>query len=135
MATVKTDGFKALEANLRRLGSVPAKKIGNKALKKAGQVIADYAKVLVPVDTGKLEDSIMVVQERPQGQGEVRGSIGFRRGKPSMARRGMLVEFGTSKSPTQPFIRPAIDARGEAAISLLGGELWKGIEAEAKRLR
>jgi hypothetical protein len=47
----------------------------------------------------------------------------------------MFVEFGTAKSPMQPFIRPAIDARGEAAISLLGGELWKGIEAEAKRLR
>lgn len=128
----KFEGGRKLERALKELGPIPARKLGGKALKAGGEVIADFARVLVPVKTGLLEESIVVVAARASSDRERKAVIGFKR---PASRYAHLVEFGTSHSAPQPFIRPAIDTRGDDAIAVIGHQLWAGIAAEAKRLK
>jgi phage protein, HK97 gp10 family len=129
---VKIEGALELEKALKELGPIPARKLGGKALKAGGEIIADLARVLVPVRTGALEDSITVVMVRATKDSERKAAIGFR---PPASRYAHLVEFGTSHSAAQPFIRPAIDAKGEDAIAVIGEQLWAGIAAEATKVK
>ena len=61
--------------------------------------VASIAKQLAPVRTGELRDSIAVSET---SLGTVRVEVG--------AAHGIYVEFGTSDSPSQPFLFPAIEA-------------------------
>lgn len=70
-------------------------------LERLGQSIEDSARSLVPVRTGRLRNSLMH---------EVRGltlKVGSRDVPYSM-----YVEYGTSRSPAQPYLRPAIEQAG-----------------------
>lgn len=58
-----------------------------------GVEVAETAKTLAPVDTGALRDSIVQVPE----------------GVAVEAPYAVFVEYGTSDSSAQPFVRPAID--------------------------
>jgi HK97 gp10 family phage protein len=130
MPSVKMMGAGELEEALKTLGPKVAKRVGGRALLKAGELIADQARVLVPVLSGRLEDSITVALATAKS-GERRGVIGFKKGHGS--RIAHLVEYGTVRVAPQPFIRPAIDSKGEEAIALMGGVIWKGIQAEARK--
>lgn len=46
---------------------------------------------------------------------------------------GHFVEFGTKRSKKQPFLAPALNARGPQAVSVLADEIRKGIERLLKR--
>ena len=70
-------------------------------LEQLGQQIEDSARSLVPVDTGRLRNSL---------HHEVKGftlRVGSRDVEYSM-----YVEYGTSRSPAQPYLRPAIEQAG-----------------------
>jgi HK97 gp10 family phage protein len=77
------------------------------ALLKTGEDVLDVAKQLVPVDTQSLKDSGGVVPVDSQTV-----HVGF--GGPGVYYEGRepekyaeFVEFGTSQSPAQPYLRPA----------------------------
>lgn len=129
---VKIKGAKELELALKELGPVPARKLGTKALKAGGEIIADYARILVPVLTGQLQDSIAVVPTRERRDSQRTAAIGFRR---PGSRYAHLVEFGSRHARAQPFMRPAIDAKGESAIAVISHELWAGVEAQANKAK
>jgi HK97 gp10 family phage protein len=57
---VKVEGLKELDAALGELTKATARNVLRRVLKRAGQPIADAARGKVPVDTGKLRDSIIV---------------------------------------------------------------------------
>jgi HK97 gp10 family phage protein len=57
---VKVEGLKELDAALGELTKATAKNVLKRVLKRAAQPIADAARGKVPVDTGKLRDSIIV---------------------------------------------------------------------------
>jgi HK97 gp10 family phage protein len=38
-------------------------------------------------------------------------------------------EFGTSRMPARPFIRPAFDAHKVSSVKIIGNEIWSGIRA------
>src|SRR6185369_9658052 len=70
-----------------------------------GAKVEETAKGLVPVDTGFLRDSITMVVE---GISTVANAeIG------ATARYGAYVEYGTSTTPAQPYMRPALDTIAE----------------------
>ena len=75
--------------------------------------IKSSAESSVPVDTGKLRESISVnVSESGMGGTVTAGN--------SKARHAHLVEFGTVKTQAQPFLHPALEAeapRYEAAVT------------------
>lgn len=68
------------------------------ALRELGQEMKTRMKAAVPVDTGKLRDSIDV---------EMKGG-GITVGPRGVDYAG-YVEFGTSRSPAQPYIRPVAE--------------------------
>lgn len=64
------------------------------------QEVASTARAIVPVDTGRLRDSIMAASDR------VFTEVDY----------AAYVEYGTSERAPQPFLRPAADtANGEVA--------------------
>lgn len=67
----------------------------------AANRIQRRAKEFVPVDTGRLRDSIRVTQT---------GKASFNVGPGDEVEYAEYVEFGTSRSPAQPYMRPALEA-------------------------
>lgn len=80
-----------------------AKKMQGRAeqdLQRVGDKAANVARTLVPVDTGRLRDSI----EAKSAQGEQ----GFEVEITSDVEYAASVEFGTSTRSAKPFLRPAV---------------------------
>lgn len=69
-------------------------------MKQVAEAAADWARSVVPVETGELRDSIAVVETEGGWQVQV-GSDHW-----------LFVEFGTSSMAAEPFMRPAIEAVG-----------------------
>lgn len=74
--------------------------VGRRQLLQAGIIMQNTARELCPVDTGRLRSSITM----KQGEGvngpyvEVGTNVAY----------AAWVEYGTSKSPAQPFLRPGL---------------------------
>jgi HK97 gp10 family phage protein len=79
-------------------------------------IIADEAKNLVPVDEGNLQDTIAV-----QVEGDVVQLVAGGGDLP-VDYQG-YVEFGTSKMPAQPYMRPAIDNKQGEALKAVAANL------------
>jgi HK97 gp10 family phage protein len=135
-------GGKELEAALRELGNQVAGRLGNNATKAGARIIAAAARQKVPVRTGALKRSITVV-----GDDELRRAGGSVRQAFVVARapHAALVELGTAprrqkngrftgSGRAHPYLRPALDEAGQAAIDRMASNLWSGIEREAERL-
>lgn len=136
-------GLKELNKILEQLPIKLQKRAVRKALRAGSRPIIQKARSLAPVDTGALKKSIIYAQRRDP----TRGAIGFL--KSSVAGKGKqntgsekkrvpskyahLVEFGTSRAPAQPFMRPALDSAGNDAIKKITEVLIKEVEIEALR--
>lgn len=108
----------------------------DRALRAGGEIIADEARRLVPIDSGELRESIQVGgdglnssrQEVRQGRAVI--SVGPRQG-PGYPDGfyAHMVEFGTVKMAAEPFMRPAVDNTrdevDEAIADVLAGEIVK----------
>lgn len=70
----------------------------NRALEAVGMQAENYAKLLCPVDTGNLRNSI--THEQGGENFEVVGSNVF---------YAPYVEYGTSRSKAQPYLKPAVE--------------------------
>lgn len=134
----KIDGLSELQTALRELPDATAKNVIRRVLKKAGQPIADRARELAPVDEGDLRDSIKVGtrlsgnqrrKHRKAQKDDVEMFVGA--GPHPQAH---LQEFGTSKFPPQPFMRPAWDQHKRAALNGIKEDLWTEIRKAAARL-
>lgn len=77
------------------------------AVRRAGADVEDLAKQLAPVDTGRLRSSIRT--EYSEG-GLTFRTISDPAAFPSGRYYAPFVEFGTSRSPAQPFLFPAFEA-------------------------
>ena len=81
----------------------------------AAQVFYEEAKTLVPVKSGLLKESIyQVYSEDNSGPGKATYHVSWNRKK---APHGHLIEFGTSRSPANPFLRPAYEAAKKQAFA------------------
>lgn len=154
MAKITLHGFDQLERNLKRVGNEAAGKILTKGVRAGMNVIRKEARARVPNHEHagvQLHKEIKTRISRRERHG-IRGAI-FVSNKAWWAR---FIEFGTvthrirAKSngvlagegevfgtevahPGQrqhPFLRPAADAKGKAAISAMGRKMW----AELRRL-
>jgi HK97 gp10 family phage protein len=139
-------GFKELADALRELGPRVARN-GLRAATSAGAVlIRNDARARAPVDTGEMKKDIQQKRERDtKGEMSAKYSVFVRSGKKSRlsgkARNiqkdsfyWKFQEFGTSKMPAQPFMRPAFEAMKEAAVARVGEVLDERIQKEAQRL-
>jgi HK97 gp10 family phage protein len=135
IVTVRTEGFKELEAALLELPKATGLNVAKRALLKAGEPIAAAAAANAPRRTGRLaadiEVSTKLAQDVPKGRSKAEVYIG-----PSRDPRGQFVEFGTARTAPQPFLRPAFDANAQTALAIIRTELKTEIDkAVARRAR
>lgn len=139
---------------LRLLQSLPADVVSKRggpvktALRKGANVIAKQMRAnLIAAtagdeSTGLLLKNLIVSRGKPpsSGKGE-RYLIRFRR-KSYAGRKGKtvttlktahLLEYGSSKQPAEPFIRPAFTSRAREAIETVERELVAAVDALAKK--
>lgn len=144
---LKLDGFKELAAAMRELPERVAKNALRSAVSSAAAVVRDEAKLRAPVDTGEMKRDIMIKRERDAKGGPMVAtySVYVRSGKKSRLagkKRNVqrdsfywrFVEYGTAKMPAQPFMRPAFQAKKEAAIDAMREKLDARIQKEATEL-
>jgi HK97 gp10 family phage protein len=141
-------GFKELAAALRQLPQRVAKNGLRAAVGAGAAVIRKEARVRAPKDTGEMTKDIQIKRERDTSGGDTftaRYSVFVLTGKKSRLkgkRRDVqrdsyywrFVEFGTSKMPARPFMRPAYETKKEDAVKAIGAKLDERIQAVAREL-
>ena len=126
--TFTTPNLSQYAAMLQQMAAVPARGIGRKGLRAGANVIRDEARLRAPRLTGLLRKSIYTVDGRPQGNYLVT-NVRVRMTK-GWAFYAGWVEFGTITAQPHPYMRPAVDAKKEEAIAVLGGTIGAAL-AEA----
>lgn len=104
------DGF---EQTQKALAAVPevARTHASSAVAVSTFAVAQTARAMVPVDTGRLRDSI--TSNKPTARGLV-GRIGL--DSASAAGYWYFVEYGTVRTEAKPFFRPAAEQERNAFI-------------------
>lgn len=143
MMTVKVSGLKELDAALNGLDLDLRKKTLKAAGKLALKPVADRAKQNVPKDTGGLGETIRIsattdLRRLRKVKGKKAAMIASVNAGRKSKRLGvtghqaLAVEYGTSKSPAQPFLRPAISGKEKVVFMHFRKELRKGIDKSAR---
>jgi HK97 gp10 family phage protein len=136
--TAKVEWLRGSDQALAEVGKKTTQKnILIRTLKKAAKPIDDQASALAPVETGKLQISVITGTQLTRRQ----RSSAYKAGKLGVAEvhvgtalsRGLFQEFGTFKMPAHPFMRPAWDANKDRALKIIGTELWVEIKKAAER--
>ncbi|MBF0438308.1 MAG: HK97 gp10 family phage protein [Magnetococcales bacterium] len=115
------------------------------AIYAAAAIIRNQAKANAPVQTGTLKRAIYASKDRSKTTTTTKAMIvGVRKGKKlrTVNSRGRntsrdayyadWVEFGTKKTPAQPFLRPAFESTKEEALGALKTRLSKAVD-DARR--
>jgi HK97 gp10 family phage protein len=123
---------------LSEVGSKATQKnVLRRTLLKAAKGIDDAASSLAPVETGKLQISVITgtkLTRRQKSSAYKAGKLGVVEVHVGTAlSRGLFQEFGTYKMPPQPFMRPAWDNEKNRSLETIKTELWVEIEKAAKR--
>lgn len=140
-AKVKMEGFSELNRKLANMAKALPKSTQIEVLTEAGEIIADEARILVPVDSGTLRDSISVSDVRLGGAFSMDRTLGDgaqvfigprTRSGPPDGYYGHFLEFGTVKMAAQPFMRPAFDNTHGQVVSRIASELQMRVAKVAK---
>ena len=75
---MEVTGIPELDAKFAKMQHKMRMSIGKKALRQATKVELEYAKSLVPVDTGKLRKSLSVVSMKTSRAARAKGIVGFK---------------------------------------------------------
>jgi HK97 gp10 family phage protein len=112
---LRVEGVSEVLKSLNRLGREISEAVVPATLQ-AAQVLQTAIQQRAPVRTGRLRDSILVeITEQTPNRVEV--EVG-----PTVPYADD-VEFGTSRSPAQPYLRPAIDENLQAVTDALAKSL------------
>ncbi|WP_109994950.1 HK97-gp10 family putative phage morphogenesis protein [Salinisphaera sp. LB1] len=135
-------GIKNLQKNLKQLAKDVKEKDLNYATRKAANPIRDKARENAPVESGRLREDIVTRKTTKYSEYDSEYTVGIRnrkRGRKGDPNRippavyGPFVEFGTSKQPAQPFIRPAYDSEGPKTLQRFNDVLSKRIRLRVKQ--
>lgn len=142
--TVRVEGLSALNAALNELPKATGKAVLRRVGRKALEPMAEDARRLAPDDptTGApdLHRSIEISSRQKSGRQLKRTREGkatvnlymgpTREGYP----QAVMQEFGTSRHPPHPYMRPAWDANKRGALDIVAGSLGEEIAKSAARL-
>lgn len=153
MLEVSVKGLDQLDKALRELPEKLQRNVARAGLRAGAKVIADEARRLVPVKSGKLRDTIRVTSRIRNGE----PTASVKAGNP---KKGVfyahMIERGTAKhhivaapgktlrlpngtrvraishpgATKKPFMRPAADTQAQAAVSAFGAYMRRRIEKE-----
>lgn len=130
MAELKLTGGPELERALRELGGKIASRLGSNAVRAGARVVAAEARARVPKRSGDLKRSIRIFTDPKDRRGSARTAYAGTR-----LFYGWFVEFGTAHSSARPFLRPALDEAGQAAVNKMVENLGRGIERETLKYK
>ena len=159
--SIKIEGLDQTLRNMRELAAMMGPRSRSSpllpAIRAAGKVVQAAAKQKVRKKSGALHDNIIVARvrkDRLKGATEaVEVTVRYKAKayKDNNANRrkgrvggtyeasplfyGRFLEFGTSKMPAYPFMRPAFDANSGALPGIIQRELAKSIEAQIAKMR
>lgn len=134
--TIEIQGLKECAAALNRLPLATSRAIQRDILMQRGQPIADAARELAPKDSGDLRDSIAVGDKlskrqaglhHPASATDVEVFVGA-----GPLPHAHLMEFGTSRTAAQPFMRPAWDAGKRSILDGIAKDLWASIVSKIR---
>lgn len=151
MANQFVIGADKLEALLKKLPENVSKKVVTAALRSGAAIIAKQARANLraspSVDSGLLAGNITSRTRRRSRKGKAVVSVGAARKTAQVVRKGKskpikaspsryahFIEFGTEKMPAEPFMRPALDTQGGAAIAKIMEMMGRGVEREARKM-
>lgn len=139
-------GLRELDKAMEDLDLDIRKRAARAAGKRAMEPILKRAQALVPVDQGHLKETIKLSstqnikslrKERKGAFLRTRVATGRTRRTPKGGYQALQVEFGTSKSRAQPFMRPAIMGAEKRTIirfkHSLKASVEKGVRSQIRR--
>jgi len=129
--TMNVTGFTELEGALRQLPEAVAKGRLLRALKKAAQPVADELGLRAPRSpfAPHIAENMVVATKRVENY-QATVAVGPKRA----FFYGTFPEWGTSKMPARPWMRPAWDSKRLSLPGELGRHLWDELAAAARRL-
>jgi HK97 gp10 family phage protein len=134
-------GLKELQAAMKELPANIARNVLRGAVNAGATVIREEAKARAPKFEGKVakgqpirEKSSAVLQTFYVGVRQGRSAKKTKKGSID-AWYARFVEFGTSKMAARPFMRPAFEAKKEAAVQAIKNYLEKRIPEEVQKAR
>jgi HK97 gp10 family phage protein len=138
---VQVKGLRELGEAMRLLSADMAGKIARQATAAGASVVRKAARQGAPVDTGNLQAAIVMKRERQTRlteeyvvavrKGKKRDSKAAKRGEGRLGKDAYyasMVEFGTVKTPAQPFMRPALENNVTAATNAIAKRLKQRID-------
>jgi HK97 gp10 family phage protein len=131
---IQIDGLQELLAKMKSLPVNLARNGLRAAVNAGAEVIRKDAVSRVPVLTGRLKKAIYKKQIRELSNNvQQTFFVGARSGKKYKkankdAYYWRFLEFGTSKMPAKPFLRPAFDAKKRQAVDAIGRKLKERID-------
>lgn len=159
MINVKVEGLSVLNQRLKAIaddfGPKAAASPVRAALRKNAKKLQVAAQQHVRVDTGTLKQNIITTLERKPQDGRIEMRVTVRakarayKSSSRTIRKGLVgveyqhygplfyarfLEFGTSKMPAYPFLRPAWDELKGALPELMRADLADAIDRTLKRL-
>lgn len=138
--TVKLEGLAETVANLEDLSKLTQRNAIRRTLLAAGEITADEASKLAPVNRGVLAFSIVVATQltrRHKGDqrnrdSEVEVYIGPSGGQGALYYASHQ-EFGTVTSPAQPYMRPAWESTKDQVLETIVSGLSAEVDKAAQR--
>lgn len=127
---VEITGLKELDRALQELAWPAARRALRKGMRQGANVIRDEARAKAPLDTGLLKRQIRT-RERSEQEGNMRFAVEI----PRSVFYGRFIEYGTSKMPAKPFLRPAAEGKTEEAVTAMRDALSEAIYLEMTKLR
>ena len=150
MNEVEVKGLRELMRALEQLPKEIQGKPTMTALRAAAKPMREDARAKVPQDTGTVLKNIVVARSKVHnGKNFVWGVVlrvkkMTRRQRQAAAAGGnplagdpfywKFLEFGTSKLPARPFLRPAFEGNKTGAVDIIKNRMAKAIEAAARKL-
>ncbi|AJA49531.1 phage protein, HK97 gp10 family [Clostridium pasteurianum DSM 525 = ATCC 6013] len=125
-ASFDVDGFESLMSKLQSMGK-EGTKIEDEALQKAAEPILVDAKNSAPVRTGKLRDGLKISKAKKSKDGKY-VLVGTDKKDKDAPFWATFIEFGTSKMPAQPFLRPAFEKNKKQVFEIIKEEIAKKVE-------
>lgn len=141
MATIKTQGFKEMDAALGEFSKATARNILKRAGLKALEPVVTTAKGRVHRRTGELQESIEASDKLSPRQKRLNrqpSTVELYAGPAGDAEtkappQGTFEEFGTEDHPPHPFLRPAWDTNQSQVLETVKDELGGEIEKATQR--
>ena len=130
-------GDKDLQRKLNRLAIQSQRKVVRPAMRKSMRPVLKSAQALVPVESGRLRDSLHQKQRTIKGITRAYVATGTREALGIAAdEKGFypaVIEYGSRNHPERSYLRRALHENKNSVLNDLSDHIARGIEREAKK--